>query len=61
LVELRNLMIAFKKPVVLVHGDSQYFRIDKPLVDSQGRRLKNFTRLETFGDHQENGSTTSTG
>ena len=55
LVELRNLTTAFEKPVVLVHGDSHYFRIDKPLVDSQGRRLENFTRVETFGDHQENG------
>ena len=55
LVELRDLTIGFKKPVVLVHGDSHYFRIDKPLVDSQGRRLENFTRVETFGDHQENG------
>ena len=39
---------------MLVHGDSHYFRIDKPFLDSQGRRLENFTRLETFGDHQEN-------
>src|SRR5206468_3594131 len=23
--------LAFQKPVVLVHGDSHYFRIDKPL------------------------------
>jgi hypothetical protein len=54
LTKLRNLTIDFKKPVVLVHGDSHYFRIDKPFLDSQGRRLENFTRLETFGDHQEN-------
>jgi hypothetical protein len=51
---LRTLTIDFKKPVVLVYGDSHYFRIDKPLQDSNGRRLENFTRLETFGDHQEN-------
>jgi hypothetical protein len=54
-VELRNLTIGFEKPVVLVHGDSHYFRVDKPLVNAQGRRLENFTRVETFGDHQENG------
>src|SRR5580765_2542871 len=55
LSKLRDLTIDFRKPVVLVHGDSHYFRIDKPFPDSQGRRLENFTRVETFGDHQENG------
>lgn len=54
LTELRNQTIAFAKPVVAVHGDSHYFRLDKPLLDSSGRRLENFTRLETFGDHAEN-------
>jgi hypothetical protein len=52
---LRDETVAFRKPVALVHGDSHYFRIDKPLQDAQGRRLENFTRVETFGDHQENG------
>jgi hypothetical protein len=56
LVALRNQVIAFKKPVVYVHGDSHYFRIDKPLLDSQGRRLENFTRVETFGDNAANGT-----
>jgi hypothetical protein len=51
LTELRNQVIAFKKPVVFVHGDSHYFRIDKPFLDAQGRRLENFTRVNTFGDH----------
>ncbi len=54
---------AFGKPVVLVHGDSHYFRIDKPLPnafdpaaefqkspwESAEPRLENFTRVETFG------------
>jgi hypothetical protein len=39
----------FAKPVVLVHGDSHYFRIDKPLVDGRKQRVMNFTRVETFG------------
>jgi hypothetical protein len=52
---LRDQVIAFEKPVAYVHGDSHYFRIDKPFQDAQGRRLENFTRVETFGDHQENG------
>jgi len=53
---LRDEVIAFRKPVVYVHGDSHYFRLDKPLLDSLGRRLENFTRLETFGDNQANGN-----
>ena len=56
LVALRDGTIAFGKPVALVHGDSHYFRIDKPFLDAKGRRLENFTRVETFGDHQENGN-----
>jgi hypothetical protein len=52
---LRDDTIAFKKPVVYVNGDSHYFRIDKPLLNPAGQRLENFTRVETFGDHQENG------
>ena len=53
---LRDQVIAFRKPVSYVHGDSHYFRVDKPLLDSQGRRLENFTRVETFGDNQGNGN-----
>ena len=53
---LREETIAFRGPVVLVHGDSHYFRIDKPLQDAQGRRLENFTRLETQGDNAQNGN-----
>jgi hypothetical protein len=55
LLALRDEVLAFEKPVAYVHGDSHYFRIDKPFLDAQGRRLENFTRVETFGDHQENG------
>ena len=52
---LRTEVINFQRPVAYVHGDSHYFRIDKPFLDSQGRRLENFTRVETFGDNQGNG------
>jgi hypothetical protein len=38
-----------------VHGDSHYSRVDKPFLDAQGRRLENFTRVETFGNNQNNG------
>jgi hypothetical protein len=56
LLALRDQVVAFAKPVAYVHGDSHYFRIDKPFLDSLGQRLENFTRVETFGDHQENGN-----
>ena len=38
-----------------VHGDTHYFRVDKPLLDKDGKRLENFTRVETFGDNAANG------
>ena len=38
---------AFGKPVVLVHGNSHTFRIDKPRISDQ--RLLTLTRVETFG------------
>jgi hypothetical protein len=45
---LRAEVISFGRPVVYVHGDTHYFRVDKPLLDSNGMRLENFTRVETF-------------
>ena len=51
LAAVREQVVAFRKPVVYVHGDSHYFRIDRPMLDSVGRRLENFTRVETFGNN----------
>jgi hypothetical protein len=51
LTAVREEVIAFRKPVAFVHGDSHYFRIDRPMLDSSARRLENFTRVETFGDN----------
>jgi hypothetical protein len=56
LVAMRNETIEFGRPVAYVHGDSHYFRIDKPLLDGAGKRLENFTRVETFGDNAANGT-----
>lgn len=47
--ELQAQTVAFGRPVVLFHGDTHYFRIDKPLVDERGHVVPNFTRVETFG------------
>jgi hypothetical protein len=41
---------------VLVHGDSHYFRVDKPLLDRNGNRIEWFTRLETPGDNAQSAS-----
>jgi hypothetical protein len=56
LTTLRQQTLAFGKPVVYVHGDSHYFRIDKPFLDANGQRLESFTRVETFGDNSANGT-----
>jgi hypothetical protein len=53
--ELEKEATAFDKPVVLVHGDSHFFRIDKPFCPRPVRgapvtpAVENFTRVETFG------------
>ncbi len=49
LTNLERKTLEFDRPVVLAHGDSHYFRIDRPAI-TKGQRLKNFTRIETFGD-----------
>ena len=56
LLALRDEVALFRKPVAYVHGDSHYYRIDRPFQDALGRRLENFTRVETFGDNQANGN-----
>jgi hypothetical protein len=54
LAALEGETLKFVKPVVLAHGDSHYFRVDKPLPrpDPDGyrrSRIVNFTRVENFG------------
>jgi hypothetical protein len=50
LTALEAEVLAFDRPVVLVHGDTHYFRVDKPLFGSTSRRMvEHFTRVETFG------------
>jgi len=52
---LQQEAAGFGKPVVLIHGDSHFFRVDKPLSPRRVRgkqvtpALENFTRVETFG------------
>ncbi len=57
LAALETETVRFGRPVALIHGDTHYFRIDKPLFDSRaknagagrGRQIENFTRVEVFG------------
>ncbi|PTR02141.1 calcineurin-like phosphoesterase family protein [Nitrosomonas nitrosa] len=43
--------LRFRKPIVLAHGDSHRFLIDKPLqVQESERTLEHVTRVVTFGD-----------
>ena len=45
--------IQYGKPVLLVHGDTHLFRVDKALVSSgDGRPIENVTRLENFGERE---------
>ena len=55
LAALELEMLDYDKPVLLMHGDTHYFRIDRPMARRglPGRGAKpaimNFTRAETFG------------
>jgi hypothetical protein len=40
---------SFAGQVLLVHGDSHYFKMDKAMVNEDGRLTANFTRIEVFG------------
>jgi hypothetical protein len=53
---LRAETVAFAHPVAFVHGDSHYFRIDRPLLDAKGDRIEWLTRVETPGDNQQSGT-----
>lgn len=50
---LRDLAVGFGRPVLFVHGDSHFYRLDQPLVDPKtGQALTNFTRVIVFGSPQ---------
>jgi hypothetical protein len=42
----------FTKPVLLVHGDTHLFKIDRPFKKSPTEWIENITRLEVFGEFQ---------
>ena len=56
LTALEAEVVAFGKPVAFLHGDTHYFRVDKPLFRTgeegpgdRGRQIEHFTRVESFG------------
>ncbi len=51
--KLAERVKAFKKPVLLVNGDSHVFIVDKPLYENEKLKkgLDNFTRLQVFGEN----------
>jgi hypothetical protein len=50
---LRTRVQQFKKPVLLVNGDSHAFLVDKPMIESGKSKkiINNFTRLQVFGEN----------
>lgn len=47
--DLRDAAEAFTRPVLLLHGDTHRFRVDRPLADRAGRTYPHVTRVESFG------------
>lgn len=55
--KLYQLSVEFKKPVLLIHGDSHFFLIDKPFSEGKEweKSLRNFTRIQVPGEHNMSG------
>lgn len=51
---LRDEVVAFGKPVLLVYGDLHHLLISKPLKDSANNLIPNFTALMVFGEMDMN-------
>jgi hypothetical protein len=51
--KLQARVVAFKKPVLLVNGDSHVFIVDKPMYElgKLKKGIDNFTRLQVFGEN----------
>jgi hypothetical protein len=51
---LKDRIIRFAKPVLLIHGDKHRFIVDKPLYQNR-QLIYNATRLMVFGDREIHG------
>lgn len=47
--DLRAAADMFPRPILLLHGDTHRFRLDRPLADRDGRIYPQVTRVECFG------------
>ncbi len=53
---LQTKVVAFRGPVLMVHGDTHMFREDKPFkTRAKHKPIENFTRVEVFGPHEIHG------
>ncbi|MCW2119250.1 hypothetical protein [Flavobacterium sp. 7A] len=52
ITELKKNVEEYKKPILLIHGDSHKFIIDKPFTHQNiaDKTIMNFTRLQVFGE-----------
>jgi Calcineurin-like phosphoesterase len=50
---LKELVMDFNKPVLLVNGDSHVFLVDKPMYENEKleKALDNFTRVQVHGEN----------
>jgi hypothetical protein len=46
---LQTMAERFPGPIMLVHGDTHHFRVDRPLRNRRGQRFPQVTRVESFG------------
>lgn len=46
---VKGFLEVYKKPVVCIHGDTHYYRIDKPIKNRASQTVMHFTRMEVFG------------
>lgn len=49
LAVMSDFLSEYHRPVVCIHGDSHYYRIDKPFKNREGHTFMHFTRMEVFG------------
>jgi hypothetical protein len=59
LATLHEFLSKYRKPVVAIHGDSHYFRVDKPFRSANWQRYLHFTRMEVFGSPEIAGTAIS--
>ncbi len=49
LAVMRDFLSKYERPVVCIHGDTHYYRIDTPFKDESGKTYLHFIRMEVFG------------